>query len=83
MRNAECGIKKASPIFGEDAPFFERKRQCEDLSCLEGIAAGVLAGGRFAVTYANLTGGAHIVRSVVNAVTYIARYAKLSFTFTV
>lgn len=23
MRNAECGIKKASPIFGEDAPFLK------------------------------------------------------------
>lgn len=78
MRN----LKSLPNIWG-GCSFFERKRQYEDLSCLEGIAAGVLAGGRFAVTYANLTGGTHIVRSVVNAVTYIARYAKLGFAFTV
>ena len=74
MRNAE--LKKPPQYLG-------RMLLCEDLSCLEGIAAGVLAGRSFAVTYANFTGGAHIVRSVVNAVTYIACYAKLSFTFTV
>ena len=53
------------------------------LSCFKGVAAGVAAGRSLSVTDLNLAGGAHIVRSVVNAVTYIACYAKLSFTFTV
>ena len=78
MRN----LKSLPNIWG-GCSFFERKRQYEDLSCLEGIAAGVLAGRSFAVTYANFAGSAHIVRCVMNAVTYIARYAKLGFAFTV
>ena len=53
------------------------------LSCFTGVAAGVVAGRGFAVTYANFAGGAHIVRSVMNAVFNVAGYAQFGFTFTI
>ena len=53
------------------------------LSCFKGVAAGVAAGRSLSVTDLNLAGGAHIVRSVMNAVFNVAGYAQFGFTFTI
>ena len=53
------------------------------LSCFKGVAAGDAAGRSLSVTDLNLAGGAHIVRSVMNAVFNVAGYAQFGFTFTI
>ena len=49
----------------------------------ESVTASVAAVGRFAVANLNFAGRTHIVRSMMNTVLNIARYAKLGLTSTV